>query len=408
MKLHGGEPFWPLQSGLVGVYPPLVQDEACDVLVVGAGITGALVASSFAQRGHRVIVIDRRDVASGSTSASTSLLQYEIDVPLTELRTTLGREPAGLAYRIGVDAIHSLFTAAASIDLPISRGRSLYVAGSPEDQDFMHTEAAARKEEGLDARHVRGDELRSRWNINAAAGIESSLCASMDPYLFTHGLLKLVCTAGGKVFDRTAVLRLTPDATGVTALTERGPHIRSRWAVLACGYETREFIPENIVSLHSTYALVTEPLLGGLPWPQGTLFWEHGPAYLYARQTLDGRFMIGGEDEPFKNAQLRDLLLADKTRAILDKFERFIPGLKLEPAFSWAGTFGRTEDGLGYIGPPVGHDRLLCALGFGGNGITFSAVAADLLPKLVEARERGRDLAGKDRDVAALFAFGRS
>lgn len=53
-------------------------------------------------------------------------------------------------------------------------------------------------------------------------------------------------------------------------------------------------------------------------------------------------------------------------------------GHELETAFAWAGTFGETKDGLAYIGPQPGS-RLLFALGYGGNGITYSVQAARLL-----------------------------
>ena len=70
----------------------------------------------------------------------------------------------------------------------------------------------------------------------------------------------------------------------------------------------------------------------------------------------------------------------------------------MEVAFTWAGTFGETEDGLAYIGPHGKYPNCIFALGFGGNGITFSMTAAGMI----------RDaLAGKPNDYAEVFAFDR-
>ena len=68
----------------------LVQDTRCDVLIVGAGISGALAAEQQTDAGLSIVVIDRRGAVRGSTLASTSLLQYEIDTPLSKLAKRIG------------------------------------------------------------------------------------------------------------------------------------------------------------------------------------------------------------------------------------------------------------------------------------------------------------------------------
>ena len=44
MDLKSGYPFWAIRNGLMHAYPPLARALRCDVLVVGGGITGALIA----------------------------------------------------------------------------------------------------------------------------------------------------------------------------------------------------------------------------------------------------------------------------------------------------------------------------------------------------------------------------
>jgi glycine/D-amino acid oxidase-like deaminating enzyme len=52
----------------------------------------------------------------------------------------------------------------------------------------------------------------------------------------------------------------------------------------------------------------------------------------------------------------------------------------MELAYGWAGTFGETRDSLPYIGAhPRGDPRVLYALGYGANGMPFSAIAAEVL-----------------------------
>src|SRR5690606_26953096 len=94
MKLTSNFPYWLLKNGLTQSYPSLDHDLDCEVIVVGGGITGALVADRLTEEGFEVTVIDRRDICSGSTSASTALLQYEIDVSLVDMKEIIGEEKA--------------------------------------------------------------------------------------------------------------------------------------------------------------------------------------------------------------------------------------------------------------------------------------------------------------------------
>lgn len=85
MDLKSNEPFWLVKNGIISSYPSLKNDETCDALIIGGGITGSLIAHQMVKDGHKTILIDKREIANGSTSATTSMLQYEIDVPLYEL-----------------------------------------------------------------------------------------------------------------------------------------------------------------------------------------------------------------------------------------------------------------------------------------------------------------------------------
>ena len=89
--------------------------------------------------------------------------------------------------------------------------------------------------------------------------------------------------------------------------------------------------------------------------------------------------MMGGEDEDFRDPVRRDKLIPRKTERLQHKFKALFPHLDLEVAFAWAGTFGETKDGLAYIdqSPDLPHSWF--ALGYGGNGITYSILAAEII-----------------------------
>jgi glycine/D-amino acid oxidase-like deaminating enzyme len=83
--LRTGQPIWSA-TRLRGVpHRRLAADIETDILVIGAGITGAMIAEALSATGREVVMVDKRGPAKGSTAASTALVQYEIDTPLIEL-----------------------------------------------------------------------------------------------------------------------------------------------------------------------------------------------------------------------------------------------------------------------------------------------------------------------------------
>jgi glycine/D-amino acid oxidase-like deaminating enzyme len=54
----------------------------------------------------------------------------------------------------------------------------------------------------------------------------------------------------------------------------------------------------------------------------------------------------------------------------------------LEVSYTWAGTFDETKDGLAYIGQTPEFPHAYFALGYGGNGITLSVIAAKIITDL--------------------------
>ncbi|HUG72740.1 MAG TPA: FAD-dependent oxidoreductase, partial [Steroidobacteraceae bacterium] len=77
----------------------LRRDRHCDVLVVGAGISGAMQADALSSIGLHVISCDRRGPLQGSTAASTAMLLHEIDTPLVRLVKQMGRQDAERLWR---------------------------------------------------------------------------------------------------------------------------------------------------------------------------------------------------------------------------------------------------------------------------------------------------------------------
>ncbi len=383
MDLHDGVPFWPRRDGLLAVHPPISHDETCDVAVVGAGITGALIALELTRRGLDTVVIDRRDAGGGSTSASTSMLQYEIDELLIDLAAAYGWEVASTAYREcsrGIDLVERA-TQAIGVNCGFRRSPSVFMALKTRDVATLQRELGARRRAGFDVTWLTEDELLAKWGLVGRGAIESAVGASVDPYALCQHALSTVDRRGGRVYDRTEAVTYEFTKRRATIETNRGASIRAGHVIIATGYETKLLLPDLPFVLHSSFALVTEPIAGlERLLPDGLLFWDHDDPYIYGRTTDDWRIIIGGKDEDYRDPMRRRRALPAKTRSLAHTLPKRFPGLPpTEVAFSWCGTFSETPDGLAYIGGHTAWPRCLFALGFGGNGITYSAIAAQYL-----------------------------
>ena len=110
----------------------------------------------------------------------------------------------------------------------------------------------------------------------------------------------------------------------------------------------------------------------------------------------DGRIICGGEDEQFADSEKRDALIPAKAKRISAKLGRLFPKIDPRAQYAWTGSFGSSVNGMPTIGAIPGFPRCYAVMGFGGNGITFSMLAA----KLIAAAVLGK----KDAD-SPLFAF---
>lgn len=375
----------------------LARNLDCDVLVVGAGISGALIAEMLSADGHGVVMIDRRGPFNGSTAANTALVQYEIDTPLIKLRRKIGADGAMRAWSRSHRALHGLAarTRALGIACDFERRDSLYLPGDVLGAREMKQEAEARRAIGIETGYLTRSELRARFGIARQAALLGYDDVALDPRQLTAGYLRAAVRRGVKVYAPVDVTAVEAGARHVRAQTKHGRVIRCRTLIYATGYELPRGIPNKGHQIISTYAMATHPQSRRL-WPERCLVWEAADPYLYLRTTRDGRVVIGGEDEEFSDAQARDALLPRKIATIRAKLGRLFPQLDTTPAFQWAGSFGATDTGLPVIGEIPRMKNCWAVLGYGGNGITYSRIAAEIIRTT---------LAGQVDPDAALYAF---
>ncbi len=386
MDLHSGLPYWIVKNEFYDAYNPLRKNHKIDVAIIGSGITGALVAHELCEAGIPCALIDKRTIATGSSAASTAQLQYEIDTPLSELVKLVPEELAFDAYFNCLQAITDLenIFKKTNIDADFKRVPTILLASNKAGVELLDKEYAIRTEVGLPVTYLNAQELKAYQNIDGIAALQNDTSAQMDAYKAAINLLKYHQEKHQlEIYTHTKVEKIQENNHGCELLTEHGYTITCKYVIVATGFEAGQFLPEKVMNLLSTYAIISAPVEKKMVWPHRSLIWETAEPYLYMRTTNDNRLIVGGEDEDFQNPEKRDDLLRQKIQILEKKFKNLYPEIEFKTEMAWCGTFSSTNDGLPYIGPWKQGDRTLFALGYGGNGITFSMVAAQVLKNII-------------------------
>lgn len=382
--LRTGRPVW-LDRRLPNIpADALKRSISCDVLVVGAGISGAIIAEALSDTGLKVVIVDRRGAVQGSTAASTALLQYEIDTPLSVLSGRIGQDRAERLWRrsrLAVDALRER-TRALGIEAEQATRDSLYLSGNVLDAAGLETEMEARRRAGFEVSFLKPAAVLAEYGIKGRSAIVGRDNFMADPRLLAAGYLNAAIGRGAKLYAPVEVTAIDPTASGVTVATLGGPEIKCGSVVFATGYEMLKGIPKKGNTIISTWVIATKPQPRKI-WPTGCIIWEAADPYLYIRTTPEGHVICGGEDAEISDADERDALNEAKTERLVNKLGALLPMIDPAADYSWSGSFGDSLTGTPTIGPVPRMPNCYAAMGYGGNGITFSMMAGQMLRGMI-------------------------
>jgi glycine/D-amino acid oxidase-like deaminating enzyme len=392
LDLRGGKAAWTADA-----YPPPssapLPGRPVDIAIVGAGVMGAMLAERLASAGQSVALLDRRPPGHGSTAASTALVMWAADVPLSHLAEEIGLEAAAQRWHRVYRAVQDLgaLIRTAGLECEHRASPELYLEGDLLDEDGLRQEAEMRQDIGLPSEFLDAAAVSNRFGISARAALLSQGTFSVDPVKLTLGLLARAIANNASVSYSVDVVGVEDTGDDQILTLSEGHSVRARRVILATGYERSLFLP-SAFSLGSSYAIATAP--GNAPlWREEVMIWEASDSYLYTRTTVDGRIIAGGEDEEFSDAKQRDEIIPQKSDALREKLAALTNS---DPTVdtAWAATFGSSPDGLPAIGRVRGRDNLWLAAGFGGNGVSFATLAASII---------GADIDGNQDSGAKAF-----
>ncbi|HUP20502.1 MAG TPA: FAD-dependent oxidoreductase, partial [Gemmatimonadota bacterium] len=385
MKRGSGatESVW-MDTAAMRAGPPLEEDVAADVCVVGAGIAGITTAYLLAREGRTVVVLDDGPVGGGETSRTTAHLSSVLDDRYFELERLHGAEGARRAaesHAAAIDRIERI-VADEGIECGFERLDGYLFVPPGESTDLLDRERAAAARAGLtDVERVPRAPL---------PGFDTGPClrfprqAQFHPLAYLSALARALEDSGGRIFQAHAAAFEDGDPARVE--TADGRAVTAGAIVVATNSPVVDRVAIHTKqAAYRSYAIGAVVSRGSVP---KALYWDTADPYHYVR--LHERpdhdvLIVGGEDH--KTGQADDVDDPDGAFERLEAWTRERFPDAGEVAYRWSGQVLEPNDGLAFIGRNPGDDHVYVITGDSGQGMTHGTLGGILLTDLVLGRE---------------------
>jgi sarcosine oxidase subunit beta len=357
---------------------------AAEVVVVGGGVIGTSVAFHLAETGVDVCLLEREQLAGGSTSRAAGGIRAQFSDPLNSA--------------IGLRSIEAFthFDERPGAEIDLHQVGYLFLLDDREDVASFEASVALQNELGVPSRFVSLDEVAELCPL---AGLDGVLAATYSP-LDGHASPEAVVqgyAAGARAHGAQVVTRCTATRVVVEGGTIRGVEtshgsIETGIVVCAAGVWSPELARTAGLELPVLPYLrevgFTGPAAGvpdriplTIDFSTGFYFHREGPGLLFGM--ADPR-QPPGLDAPTNPDWLEDVMAVAERRcpALLD----------LGIAGGWKGAYEVTPDHNALIGETGDVARLFYATGFSGHGFLQGPAVGEIVRDLIIGRTPFVDL----------------
>jgi glycine/D-amino acid oxidase-like deaminating enzyme len=383
-------------------FPRFRNDRTANIVIIGAGLTGAAIAQACAAAGLKPVVLEADRIGLGTSGRSAGLLTTDPGLLFRDVAAAHGLRSARRIFetwrRGALDGAALLRRLNIKCDLEASG--SILIAGY-DDEKRLRRELDARAEAGLDLAGLTPKQLQSAMKLPAAAAARTREGFTLDPYRATVGLAAAAARRGAAIFEQSRVRKVRFTRKHADVITDGGT-IRTAAVVVATGSATPEFRSlQRHLKRREMYAVMTEPLPPAMRKQLGdrgtTLRDTRLPPYRL--RWVDDRLIVAGGDQDETPARTRNAVLVQRTGQLMYELLTMYPAISgLHPQYGWEASYGEAADGLMYIGAHRNYPHHLFALGGGHDTVTGAFVAARIILRALQgASEKADDVFGWTR-----------
>lgn len=326
------------------------------------------------------MLAEAQTLGFGTTSGTTAHLNTMLDLSYDELENKFGEKNAKLVLKATQEAISLVEKNVEQygLDCDFQRKNGFLFSQNETQSNKLETIYEASLKAGCDVTFSN--------DLPIPVPFEKSLLYSgqgqLHPVKYIFSLAREFESSDGHILQQCRVTKVDKTDSDLLDIETSQGMIRARHLIYAT------HIPPGVNLLHfrnapyRTYAMAC--ILEDDAYPEGVVYDMYDPYHYYRTHEIDGKkFLIaGGNDHKTGEEPNTDFCFTD-----LEAYLRTHFRIK-EIAFKWSSQFFEPVDGLPYIGHLPGNpENVYVATGYGGNGITFSHVAAQLLTDIIIGNE---------------------
>ncbi|MGN1414028.1 MAG: FAD-dependent oxidoreductase [Anaerovoracaceae bacterium] len=347
-------------------YPRLTGVAGCDVLIIGGGMAGVLLADKLQEKGVRCIVADGFRIGQGVTGGTTAKITSQHGFLYENLIRFHGTEQARRyldAAEASIDAYEELASR-----IPCDFRRRPNVVYTLGDREKAEREMRALEELGYPAKFKEKTELP--FGVNGA--VEFPDQASFHPLKLLFGVAGVLAVKDVQFYENTRIVHLKRWHDGGWEAVSRDGTILADQVVIASHFPFYNRQGFYFLKMHQSRTFLVAGKSGNLELPE-CMYVDEDENGLTFREA-DGLLLLGGYSDRTGTAGADP----DCWKLLERQAQDFYPGWKT--AYRWAAQDCMTADGLPYIGPyGRKHNGLWVATGFHKWGMTGSMMAATIL-----------------------------
>jgi len=379
---------------------PVLRDIDVDMAIIGSGATGMSTALYLAQEhGIQATVLEANQASWGCSSRSGGQGQNASG----RLKRSQWIERWGLEVAKQLDAeirdgFENFKYLTTQIDCDAYDGGHLYLAHRPEKLAGLEAEARLMREQfGYDTRMLTAEEVRRDYcdERETAGALFESEGVGIHPLKFTFGLMRKARALGVKVHTSSPV-QGWETIDGVHHLRTPGGVVRAkRVAVCTGGYTGQGLNPllKNKIMPILSNSVVTRPLtdaeLQATNFKSLTFLTDTRMLRFYYRLLKGNRLQLGSRSSVSGADAENPVHLKLLTDAIARKFPP-LAGIQID--YSWWGWVDVSHDMMPRITRPDAAKKIWYAVGYGGNGVSFSTWAGKRLAERVAGKDSGKQV----------------
>jgi D-hydroxyproline dehydrogenase subunit beta len=348
-----------------------MSKESYDVIIVGAGIVGAACADALAQRGLRVLVIDREMIGSGATAAGMGHIVVMDD---SDPQFALTNYSQHLWQKLGP---------ALPDDVEYEQSGTIWVAADDEEMSEVQRKREYYQSRGVAVEVLNAAQLK-RAEPNLRDGLAGGLLVPGDAVLYppcaARFLMMRAQQCGAKLKLGATVTQILDNGIRATD----GQEFSADIVVNAAGASSGELTPGIEIKKRKGHLVITDRYPGFVRHQLVELGYLKS-AHSVTRDSVafnvqprrTGQILIGSSRQyGAEHKETDQTMLA----SMLHRAQEYMPALGFMSAVrAWTGLRAATPDKLPLIGPCPGHKSLFLATGHEGLGITTSLGTARIL-----------------------------